>query len=294
MDIDPVKVKAVREVVDGQQRLDALFRYIEGDFVVYSFHNEEIAGKRFKDLHSEQQTAILSYEVGADLLLNADDALVYDIFARINSYGLTLNEQEKRNAKYFGAFKQEVYRLGTKYLRFWKAHRVLSDHDIARMQEAKLVSELLIALLSGLQDKTKSINSFYKTHEGEFPQRRVLQSRFDAVMTFLDTNLGDSLQLTAFRRPPLFYSLFLAVADALFGVPKENGSVPGFPKTRLPEAAARRWTDTLDELTSALRMAVPLPQFAEFAAAAARQTDNLGPRRTRHNVLFRALVNSLE
>src|SRR3990172_3885523 len=55
MDIDPTKVRAVREVVDGQQRLDALFAYIEGDFVVYSFHNEEIAGKRFKDLHSEQQ-----------------------------------------------------------------------------------------------------------------------------------------------------------------------------------------------------------------------------------------------
>ena len=53
----------------------------------------------------EAQKRFLSYEFSVDLLVDATDADVLDVFARINSYSLPLNEQEKRNAKFFGAFK---------------------------------------------------------------------------------------------------------------------------------------------------------------------------------------------
>jgi hypothetical protein len=69
-------------------------------------------GSLFDDLPAEAQRKFLSYEFSVDLLVDATDADVLDVFARINSYSLPLNEQEKRNAKFFGAFKQTVYDLG--------------------------------------------------------------------------------------------------------------------------------------------------------------------------------------
>ena len=110
----------------------------------------------------EAQKRFLSYEFSVDLLVDATDADVLDVFARINSYSLPLNEQEKRNAKFFGAFKQFVYELGWNYLEFWKGHGILTDKSIARMREAELTSELLIAMVAGLQDKKTSLNSFYE------------------------------------------------------------------------------------------------------------------------------------
>ncbi|TAK61878.1 MAG: DUF262 domain-containing protein, partial [Dehalococcoidia bacterium] len=115
MQIDPVAIKSVREVVDGQQRLRALFSFIDGEFTVYASHNEDIGGRRFARLPEEVRDAILRYEITADLLIGATDTAVLQIFARINSYSVTLNDQEKRNAKFAGAFKSLAYDLGTRH-----------------------------------------------------------------------------------------------------------------------------------------------------------------------------------
>jgi hypothetical protein len=68
-------------------------------------------------------------------LVEAADADVLDVFARINSYSVPLNAQEKRNARYFGSFKTTVYSLGFQHLEFWKKHRILSDAALARMKK---------------------------------------------------------------------------------------------------------------------------------------------------------------
>jgi hypothetical protein len=162
------------------------------------------------------------------------------------------------------------------------------------MQEAELASELMIALMAGLQDKKKSLNIFYERYDPDFPAKRMVENRFESIITFVDKNLGDTLQLTAFRRRALFYSLFLAVADVLYGIPNELGPVNGFPKGRLPDQAVQRWRNGLESLSKALRSDSPESVNIEFVNAAARQTDNIGPRRIRHRVLVETLLQSLE
>jgi hypothetical protein len=48
--IDPTKRRTVREVVDGQQRIRAIFDYIKGGFTVLQVHNAEFAGMTFGEL----------------------------------------------------------------------------------------------------------------------------------------------------------------------------------------------------------------------------------------------------
>jgi hypothetical protein len=118
---DLIGRKNLRTVVDGQQRIRAILDFVGGSFTVLSAHNPEHAGKIFAKLDEDAQGAILQYEVGVDLLYNVSLADLLDIFARINTYSVTLNAQEKLNAKYLGVFKTSAYELGHMYVDYFLA-----------------------------------------------------------------------------------------------------------------------------------------------------------------------------
>lgn len=103
---------SIREVVDGQQRLRTILSYIKDGFVVSTRHNPEHGGVRFSQLPEEVQAQMLAYEVSVDLLINLPDSEVLDIFSRLNSYAVILNEQEKINADHFGPFKVLADKIG--------------------------------------------------------------------------------------------------------------------------------------------------------------------------------------
>lgn len=285
MQVNPSTVKSVREIVDGQQRLDAIFGYVDNQFAVRKSHGEA-GGKRFRDLDPDVQNRILYYDVAADLLIGADDAQVLQIFARINSYSLTLNAQEKRNAKYFGLFKEAAYRLGTTHVAFWTNRRILTDANIARMAEAELSSELLVGLIAGLQDKKKSLNKYYEQYEDVFPNQRAIELQFERTLSWLDEQVGSYLAKTAFSRRTLFYSLFMATSDALFGIPKGHGPLSIVARKPLSKAQGNELRRRLTEITDGLRAAKPPRNLAKFAIASAGQTDNVKPRQTRHDYLL--------
>ena len=112
-----------REVVDGQQRLRTVIAFIEPDklpnfdeqrdsFTVDKVHNAELAGKRFRELSATTRQRILDYDFSVQVLpADTEDREVLQIFGRMNSTGFKLNEQELRNAEFFGAFKELMYKL---------------------------------------------------------------------------------------------------------------------------------------------------------------------------------------
>jgi hypothetical protein len=289
MQVDPKSVKSVREIVDGQQRLDAIFAYIEGKFAVSRTHDSIAAGKRFNALPEHVRTAILSYDLSADLLIGADDPQVLQVFARINSYSVTLNAQEKRNAKFFGLFKDLAYELGTTHVAFWVDNRILTNQAIARMGEAELASELLVGLLAGLQDKKKSLDGYYRSYEDVFPAAKEIRDKFEKTIAWLGNNIMQDLKGTIFQRRALFYSLFMAVAAAMFGIDGEEGPFKRFPQRTLSDAQRKQLRAELLQLSNATRAEVPPRQFAKFVTASARQTDNIKPRQIRHRRITKIL-----
>lgn len=148
---DLVGKKNVRTVVDGQQRIRSILEFVDGTFTVLRTHNPEYAGKTFDDLDDDAQTAILQYEIGVDLLYNVGLADMLDIFARINTYSVTLNAQEKLNAKYLGVFKTTAYELAFAYASYFIEGGVLTEKQVTRMAEARLASDMLVALIGGVQ-----------------------------------------------------------------------------------------------------------------------------------------------
>jgi hypothetical protein len=273
--------KAIHEVVDGQQRLGAVLDFRE-DKVKLPEDDSERSGRRFSQLTKDDQKAFLTYEFSVDLLVEAADADVLNIFARINSYSVPLNGQEKRNARFFGSFKQTVYTLGFQNVEFWKKHRILSDTGMARMKEAELTSELLVAMADGLQDKKNSLDRFYGKWDDRFPYKERSLSRFSDVIDLIEAHVGESLSDSNFRRPPLFYSLFLALYELRYG---RLGDFSSSRKT-FSDRDGRRLLKALARLDDVLESEQPPKHYTQFIAACQRQTDNIGPRRSRHDAIL--------
>ena len=189
------------------------------DFQVSKRHNDEFGGVFFSQLAPDIQSQVLSYEVAVDLLINLPDSEVLDIFGRLNSYAVVLNEQEKINATHFGPFKILADDLGRKYLEYWTKQEILTSRNILRMQEVNLVADLLIAMREGIKSK-KRIRVFYAAYEKSFDDDVILLARkFDNTMNCISLLYKEGLTDTEFKRIYLFYSLFTTVYHCLYGLP---------------------------------------------------------------------------
>ncbi len=285
--LDTSRRKTVREVVDGQQRLQAILDFLEDQLVVLRVHNEEIGNEKFSELTETVKKQILSYPFSVVLLVGANDADVFRTFARINSYTLPLNAQEKLNAKYFGSFKQFVFKLGQDHLEFWRANSILTDRNIVRMGEAELMSELVVAMLDGLQDKKKSLEGFYKKYDDRFPEAAKIHKEFESCIETIDSIMGGQLRTTEFHKKALFYSLFCVVYDLLYGLP--GGSAH---RSKLPARSFASIRRGLQRLSNELKAEIPSRRYLKFIEASGRQTDNIGPRRIRHRFILDAIVRA--
>lgn len=278
--IDVDKQTTVREVVDGQQRLTAVFDFLAGDLRILPSQSASHGGKRYMDLTDDEKAHFLDYEMPVAMLSGASETDVLSVFARLNSYTITLNSQEKLNAKYFGLFKQTAYNLGSEHNEFWLKHNILTRQQILRMAEAELASELLVAMLRGLTDRRTQIDPTYKQYDEDFPEREVMIERFRAVIDSIQHTAGDVLSETAFRRRPLFYSLYCVYYDFRYGLPGSDHE----PKNiRLRNRS--RLHQVFWDIDEQLQTDDPAPEYLRFREASLRQTDGIGPRRTRHRTL---------
>ena len=107
-------------VIDGQQRLTSFFSFLVGKFPdgrefrlagltpEYSLYERKL----FKDLDKEIQNKIRRYPIKAiTIQKDSDSELKFDIFERLNSGAVSLNEQELRNCVFRGRYNSLLKEL---------------------------------------------------------------------------------------------------------------------------------------------------------------------------------------
>ena len=152
-------------------------------------------------------------------MINLPDPEVLDIFGRLNSYAVILNEQEKLNAEYFGTFKVLADAIGRKYNEYWIKHGIFTAKQILRMSEVNLAADLLIAMNAGIKSK-KQIRRHYALYEDQVEiDPETLEAHFDTVINTIAKIYPEGLSSTEFRRPFLFYTLFTSIGHCLYGLP---------------------------------------------------------------------------
>jgi hypothetical protein len=216
------KTKRVsREIVDGQQRLKSVLLFVDDGFKFSKTHSTEYGGHYFSDMDDGIKEDILDYEFALDNLGEMQDEEIHDIFARLNTYSTTLNNQELRHAKYFGEFRASAYSLAYEFMPFWQKNSIFTDKQILRMVEAEFVSELILAMSEGVSAGDKRvIDNAYKQYDDLLPHRGVLEKRFPQTMDIIGGVLGDTLSKSSFRERRLLYPLFCAIYHMQYGLPE--------------------------------------------------------------------------
>ena len=211
-----------REVVDGQQRLNTIVKFIDGKLILDK-RSKEFAGQTYETLDEDDQQRFLAYQLGVEQLFGASDDAVLDIFHRINAYGLSLNYQEMRHGKfqggrYKGEFRLAVIEAAERWEILWSKYRVVTVRSRVRLLHHELVAQLLGVILDGVTDGGQNkIDKIYERYDTDVPQNT--KDRFDKTCKYIVGNLPDVLA-TKLGSGPHFMMLFAAVAHALFGIPE--------------------------------------------------------------------------
>ncbi len=81
------KTKAVREVVDGQQRVRSVLEFIADVYRLSKTLKGPWAGKRFSQLLEDQQRQIKSFSFPTEIFKGISDKQVLEVFCRLNMNG---------------------------------------------------------------------------------------------------------------------------------------------------------------------------------------------------------------
>lgn len=292
--VDLETMTSYREVVDGQQRLSAIFEFAE-DKIVLNKRAGEFAGLGYSSLEPQQQEIFLSYPIAVEQLINASDDDVLEVFARLNSYTLPLNAQELRHAKYSGDFKWAVNEAARRWSILWEKYEIVSARERIRMADDQLMAEMFGIILNGVTDGGQpNINKLYAKMENYFTDQDLVTKRLDSVLAYFLDNLAETLAGTSILRAPHFLMLFAALAYAIVGLPE------GDVGTNLPERQSALKSDmgrvyeNFTVLANILDIAeqeafVQRPDLYEFRTASSGSTQRIGGRKTRFFTYFRAL-----
>jgi hypothetical protein len=92
------------QVIDGQQRLNALFNFLNNKYKISSSPIlKDINQKSFNELQPSEQSKLEDYQFIIYVIKpQTPDRIKFDIFDRVNRGGTQLNKQEMRNALYQG------------------------------------------------------------------------------------------------------------------------------------------------------------------------------------------------
>ena len=294
---DPETKTSYREVVDGQQRLTAIVKFIGGRLTLDK-RSKEFAGKTYDTLDDDDPERFLAYQISVEQLFGADDDTVLDIFHRINAYGISLNKQELRHGKfqggrYKGEFRLAVIKAAERWEILWSKYHVVSVRNRVRLLHHELVAQLLGVILDGVIDGGQpKINKLYVCYDSGIPDDA--EERFDQVCDYIVTNFSDILK-TKLGGGPHFMMLFAAVAHAMFGIPVGD---MGRPNPGLPTRDTSALSDTSAAIANLLALAdvFDLPgdevpeRFKGFKVSIAGTTQRIKSRSVRFLTSYRALM----
>jgi hypothetical protein len=264
-------------VIDGQQRLRAIFEYIEGRFrLTESDKKADYYNQKYEELDQIYKDAIASYDLPVQELVGYTDNDIKDTFVRMNKYVVKLSPQELRNARETGRFKKFVEKIGG--WDYWKNNRIITGQQRKRMRAVEFAAELTILLIEGPQDKKSAIDLYYREYRTAFPKGPSVEAHLRQYTDWLTETLPDLAKLR-YHSATDFYSLIGAIHEI---------TDSGENLKRLePKATLAK---NLRDFSQRTRRKNPTGQEARYLAAASRQTDNIQPRLTRTEILRQVLL----
>ncbi|MCJ7482782.1 MAG: DUF262 domain-containing protein [Thermodesulfovibrionales bacterium] len=279
--LDAKRQTSIREIIDGQQRIRSICEFANDEFLLTS-RSEKFRGMKYSNLSEQDQEKFLGYTLTIEHLLNASDDDVIDIFARLNSYTVTLNAAEMRHAKYQTEFKFAVRRCSQIHRGFLEKYDIFSTKQRFRMLDDEFFSQVYQVIHIGVVDGgQKSIDRFYKLMTDEYfgeKDDKEFRKKIDEAVNFFDKNLSAFLKGNIAKHYQILM-MFAAYLYQKYSIPK--GQLVIFPsKTGLD--SVQNIVNKLADLERGVDSAEK--ELEKFINASSASTQRLLSRKVRFEV----------
>lgn len=176
------RVKPGYLIIDGQQRITSLIRYIKGTFddAVFKLRNvhPRYEGKAFVDLTEDEQFKLQGATLRATIIQQIDpldDTSIYQVFERLNTGGVNLNPMEVRQCVSYGPFVNALKKINEGAA--WR--RIIGQPKIdRRLRDVELVLRCL-ALSENGSNYEKPMKGFLNKY---MEARRDDESNYDSMI----------------------------------------------------------------------------------------------------------------
>lgn len=207
------------EVVDGQQRLQSIWRFISTEAAAHDRLTlrgttvlQELNGKQFRQLAQRDQRRISNRTIRCIVITeDSHPDIKFDVFERLNTGAVRLSDQELRNSIYRGPLNDRL-KEAAEYPAF---KRALAGQLEARMDDAELVLRF-VALADRLTAYKPPLRQFLNEYMREYRENAGhidgLIMAFQRAAETTEALFGDK----AYRRSNRMGSAGRTVNKALF------------------------------------------------------------------------------
>ncbi len=196
--IDLTTLATQNVVVDGQQRLTTIQRYIEG--------NDDFEKRipKFADLGDDNQRDFLNYDVTVRDLKDVPAETIIEIFKRINSTNFTLTAIEINNAIYNGEFISCAKNILEIINQAEHKVPIFSESELTRMADLHFILLVMATLEEGgyFTQDTK-VENYIAKYNDEYPNSTIIRDLVSStIINILESELA--LDSIWFRKSNFF------------------------------------------------------------------------------------------
>lgn len=284
--IDVTSRQSIKEIIDGQQRTKAIIDFHNNKLQLSrTLEDDDLAGLSYSDLPEDLQGKFLNYSLAVDLYVAATSEEIRETFRRMNSYTVPLNPEEVRHATYQGEFKWFIYSLSRACDPLFKGMGIFTEKSFVRMTDAKLLTEIVHALMNGISTTNKkALDSLYKNYDEEFPHEDEYKTRILRALEIVGR--WAALHNGPLTKPHMMYSLLLAITHLIEPIERLKQT---FDLDAPVEIDDDRAIVALSELADAIES--ESEEFKSFVDASTSKTNVKGHREIRFNTFCSAIAS---
>lgn len=185
-------------IIDGQQRITSVVRFIKGTFDESVFRLKNVSpryeNKSFDDLEEDDKFKLKGAVLRATIIQQInplDDTSIYQIFERLNTGGVNLNPMEVRQCVSYGPFVAALKKMNEDP--DWRA--IIGQEKIdKRLRDVELILRCLALSETGEKYEKPMkgfLNKFMEDNRGKDENFEEMIESFGRTTQFIITKLGE-------------------------------------------------------------------------------------------------------
>ncbi len=210
-EVDTKKMRTTEWVIDGQQRLTTIKKYIDGKHDKNKHDKDKPFKKikKFEELTDEERADFLSYQVVVRDIGKVDESDIKEVFRRINLTKFKLEDVEIHNAVYDGEFiqtgKDLLDNIDLSYF------PVFRESEFTRMADLYFILLVMSTLEEGgYFPQDKEIENYIIQFNDEYTNKNHMKALLiKTFATIKDLNLDDD---SIWYRKSNFFTMVVEIA----------------------------------------------------------------------------------